>query len=1752
MKTSSSYPSFLQFVGAFILTAGFSSLALGQQTAARPDRGTMPGATYQTSDIENISLSNGNVNLSIPLAGLPPMAGGKLSWTLSAQYNSKIWNVNRSENDAYDESFHPYVVDMPQLSDLGGWRIGGQYTIGIRSAQDDYAYLTDIPENYPSQLDYNLRMNYNWFKVVLQMPDGSEHELRPMDYSCYGGSETFLMGYCSDSPYTHSSMRYYSFDGSYIFAQINSNATTWTVTLPDGTKIIQGTDAQRIQDTNGNKIKIYGTSSGDTVTMHYQDEQTGREVTYAYDPTANSGDGQGVVSYKTVGGTTMQIVLNFDFTYVQGQVYRVKDWIPGQFQSCLHYNVLYQDIRVIREIILPATEPSQTQRRFSFTYNSDTTESATTSDVYWYCGDSWASYTRTASKGWGSLNQMTTPSGAVIHYTYNHDALHAPYLLNNDNIAREVITQKDVTHGVVTDTWLYGIDFTNGAGGVVTNPDGSTSTQTQYTKDMGYPWACGKAGLTFRIEQPFKKIERHWSDLAFSGGSTGSPCGATSFNPVVDAEYTTLLDGSGNALKMSARTYQFDYNGQVTQETAYDWFDPSSVSRDAQGVPTGVPSGATVLHQTTNSYYNAATSSTSGNVYAKRSLTYGTPLILSALQETTTGAAVTHLSYDGNSYGTAPSVGNLTSKSVWDDVDSGGKWITTSATYDSYGNVSTSTDARSKVTTFGIDSSTHAQPVSVTVNPDNGTGSQTSYTAYDYYTGLVTSTTDVNNQQTTISYTNQLLNAVDPFGRPGVVTGPAVAIGSNSYHRRMTTTYVDHLLQVITESDLAAENDKLLKIRTTVDELGRPVLTEQTEDGTNYTIFSKKAYDSVNRVTYASNPMRCTIQSGTNTCSSNPSYFVTADTNGWTRTATDALGRVTEVASFSGSSQPSATGSTNSTGSVTISYDAIFTTVTDQASKTRRSMADGMGRLIRVDEPNSSGSLGSTSSPNQATSYDYDVFGNLLHVYQGSQTRTFTYDSLSRLRTANNPESGTTTYAYDDNGNLTSKTDARSVTTTITYDSINRPTTKSYSDSTPTISYYYDSQSLPSGAPSYTHGYATGRLVASIYGSGSEGTYRGYDELGQVVRQYQRTDSINYLVEATFNLAGGMATETYPTVPGASDRRSVSFSYDNAGRLSSLSSSATSYAPAASVSSISYAATNALSSQTYGNNLIHAVSYNSRQQTSEIKLGTSSNSTSVLDLTYSYGTTANNGNLQSVTYAGGGLSYSQSFTYDSLNRLDAATETSGATTNWSQTNAYDRYGNRQISLGGGNYNLSFSSSTNRITTSGYSYDSAGNLTNDTIHSYGFDAENKIKTIDSTTAYVYDGEGQRVRKLVGENTRFIYGIDGVLVAEFDGPSGNLTKEYINGSTLITIEPTAVNSNGTRYMTSDHVLSPRVATDSSAGVISRHDFMPFGEELTAGTGGRITSQGYGAGDGLRQRFTSYERDYESGLDYALNRYYGSGTGRFVSPDPYVIIFEKEKGRDEKERQRIFLDYSGQPQIWNKYTYGLNNPLKYSDPDGRRALTDSDLEKIEKLNKEWDKAMADGDTDLADAISRAVNEIVAAIDAVPEGQPDPSNLRTVLYAIDQLGDMSYSNGGLGRDLSFQSNGWTISVKRDDNKCNFFVGISWAIGGGIGLVGNGNTTGVPVYGTKGGLGALWGNGYIPGANEWGNGNVDNFLLLKTPRLGDVAAWPRPVGPGHSGIYIGGGAAVYANAGAGIKIQTVMYVSKDQKSRVSYMRYKP
>jgi RHS repeat-associated protein len=97
------------------------------------------------------------------------------------------------------------------------------------------------------------------------------------------------------------------------------------------------------------------------------------------------------------------------------------------------------------------------------------------------------------------------------------------------------------------------------------------------------------------------------------------------------------------------------------------------------------------------------------------------------------------------------------------------------------------------------------------------------------------------------------------------------------------------------------------------------------------------------------------------------------------------------------------------------------------------------------------------------------------------------------------------------------------------------------------------------------------------------------------------------------------------------------------------------------------------------------------------------------------------------------------------------------------------------------------------------------------------------------------------------------------------------------------------------------------------VKRHDYLPFGEELFAGTGGRTVAQGFAA-DGVRQQFTSKERDVETGLDYFLARYFASTQGRFTSTDPLQASAR-----------------TGTPQSWNRYSYVLNNPLNLIDPSG-----------------------------------------------------------------------------------------------------------------------------------------------------------------------------------------------------------------------------
>jgi len=150
-----------------------------------------------------------------------------------------------------------------------------------------------------------------------------------------------------------------------------------------------------------------------------------------------------------------------------------------------------------------------------------------------------------------------------------------------------------------------------------------------------------------------------------------------------------------------------------------------------------------------------------------------------------------------------------------------------------------------------------------------------------------------------------------------------------------------------------------------------------------------------------------------------------------------------------------------------------------------------------------------------------------------------------------------------------------------------------------------------------------------------------------------------------------------------------------------------------------------------------------------------------------------------------------------------------------------------------------------------------------------------------------------------------------------------------------------------------------------VIARHDYIPFGEEIPSGIAGRNSQfDGY---DNVNQKFTGKERDTETSLDFFQARYYGAGMGRFTSADPLA-------GLDPYD-----------PQSWDAYAYGRNNPLSYVDPTGesyqicdanwqnctdkKNELTDDEFASEKKLSQANGEVFSNGTLSHTDANGNTV---------------------------------------------------------------------------------------------------------------------------------------------------------------------------------------
>jgi RHS repeat-associated protein len=296
-----------------------------------------------------------------------------------------------------------------------------------------------------------------------------------------------------------------------------------------------------------------------------------------------------------------------------------------------------------------------------------------------------------------------------------------------------------------------------------------------------------------------------------------------------------------------------------------------------------------------------------------------------------------------------------------------------------------------------------------------------------------------------------------------------------------------------------------------------------------------------------------------------------------------------------------------------------------------------------------------------------------------------------------------------------------------------------------------------------------------------------------------------------------------------------------------------------------------------------------------------------MDLSYNYDGAHDNGQIQEIT---DNLVPTRTarYIYDALGRVQQAQTIDQTSPNtWNLQFTYDRYGNRltETPVGGTanmpNSQLMVDPITNRITTGGFGYDAAGNMTSDSAFNYGFDGANRITSVvqpgttTSIATYAYDDRGLRVNK---NGSLYIYSGSQVIAEYANGATaGSPSSEYIytGGRRVATL----INGAFT-YHYWDH-LSIRSTADASGNVVRTYGHFPFGETW------------YETGAANKWKFTSYEHDGESGLDDAVNRFYGSLSGRFYSPDPLSGSLDN-------------------PQSLNRYAYSFNNPVRFTDSDGQ----------------------------------------------------------------------------------------------------------------------------------------------------------------------------------------------------------------------------
>jgi RHS repeat-associated protein len=762
-----------------------------------------------------------------------------------------------------------------------------------------------------------------------------------------------------------------------------------------------------------------------------------------------------------------------------------------------------------------------------------------------------------------------------------------------------------------------------------------------------------------------------------------------------------------------------------------------------------------------------------------------------------------------------------------------------------------------------------------------GTDGTTHTVSYGYDSaGNLTSITDPDLNQYTFGYdsAHNLTSITTPPTTGGV--NEQTTIGYDSAHR------VTSLTRFIGPKSIDLATTRLSYVSSTETQVADPN-TDQTQPVANvpHTTYT---LDSQLRVTKVTDP------AGNN---SSFSYNSFNDV----KTYTDAFNNVfTNM--FGANSGESLTNSATPMGaSISFAYANAATTTnptanfqpsssTDQQGNATAYIYNGAGNLASAKDAlaavasigyNSDGTIKSSTDPmngTNSTTYSYNSDKSVKSISPPTgnalATHTYTYDAFGRVLTVNDGVSRETTFGYDNDGRVTSVT---------------------FNDGSITVGYTYDgsgnliSRTDGSGTTTYTYDLANRLLTRANTAGGKTLTYT-YDPVGNLTSVSDGRGVTSYTYDSR-NLLSTMTASNGPLYTFSYDadgRRTATFFNTVSGNATWAARALTSYDKSGRITRI----TTALNSTP--SDLVFDTSYCSSPFVSGQSCPTTSSSTDSGLLRYS-----TNNLIGTVSV----------YSYEKANRLTKATNMAGHTYGY----GYDADGNRTSGTTDGTTTQSLSyNSANQISSSGYAYDGAGNMTAAPGASYSYNAAEQMtsSTVNGTTsAHVYAGAGEQELTSAGSN-QFVWGRND----QYGQPW--LQSFNTGGTSQVFVErdgsgtPLGLHTGGNDfYLVLDNLGSVVAVVNTAGTVVARYSYDPYGNAVSVDE------------SGLSQpniiRYTGGALDQTTGLTKLGQRYYNPALGAFTQQDANQLL--------------------ANPQNGNLYAYAGDSPVSYIDPTGQSIWGD-----------------------------------------------------------------------------------------------------------------------------------------------------------------------------------------------------------------------